>query len=85
MSIARFPFAVLDWEVMNQVLQNTAKQIPSFTVGIKLITFSTHDATEEERAKRAVSDIQRRATEIGPVLEEILQVHCHWRHWGLND
>ena len=25
----------------------------------------------------------RRATEIGPVLEEILQTH--WEHWGLND
>jgi len=25
----------------------------------------------------------KRATEIGPVLEEILQ--SHWEHWGLND
>jgi hypothetical protein len=25
----------------------------------------------------------KRATEIGPVLEEIL--HSHWEHWGLND
>lgn len=28
-------------------------------------------------------DNERRATEIGPVLEEILRTH--WEHWGLND
>jgi hypothetical protein len=26
---------------------------------------------------------ERRATEMGPVLEEILR--SHWEHWGLND
>ena len=68
---------------MNQVLHNSvaAKQIPM--MAIKLIAFNTQDATEEQRAERAVRDNQRRATEIGPVLEEILQEH--WRHWGLND
>jgi hypothetical protein len=50
---------------------------------IKLIALHTQGATEEERAERAMRDIQRRATEIGPVLEEILQEH--WRHWGLNE
>jgi hypothetical protein len=28
-------------------------------------------------------DLQKRATVISPVLEEILQPH--WEHWGLND
>ena len=69
---------------MNQVLHTVeaAKQIP-LNVEIKLIALNTQDATEEQRAERAVRDNQRRATEIGPVLEEILQEH--WRHWGLND
>jgi len=73
---------------MNQVLHNnadTAKQI-AVNAGIKLIAFNTPDANEELRAERAVHENQRRATEIGPVLEEILQEHWdHWRHWGLND
>ena len=69
---------------MNQVLHHmeSAKQIPLHE-GIKLIAFRTQDAMDEERAERAVRDNQRRATEIGPVLEEILQEH--WRHWGLNE
>ncbi|HXF09755.1 MAG TPA: hypothetical protein VN625_03145 [Desulfuromonadaceae bacterium] len=39
----------------------------------------------EGRAVTATSGDEnaRRATEIGPVLEEIL--HDHWKHWGLND
>jgi hypothetical protein len=69
---------------MNQVLHTVevAKQIP-LSVELKLIALTTQDATEEQRAERAVRDNQRRATEIGPVLEDILQEH--WRHWGLND
>jgi hypothetical protein len=82
--IARLTFPVLDLQVMNQVLHSVeaAKQIP-LNVEIKLIAFSTRDATDEQRAERAIRDNQRRATEIGPVLENILQ--GHWRHWGLND
>ncbi|MDR3458179.1 MAG: hypothetical protein P4N60_12075 [Verrucomicrobiae bacterium] len=69
---------------MNQMLDNVeiAKPIPA-NAGSKLISFNTPDATEEQRVERAVRDNQRRSTEIGPVLEEILQEH--WRHWGLND
>lgn len=31
----------------------------------------------------AAGENTKRATEIGPVLEEIL--HSHWEHWGLNE
>jgi hypothetical protein len=31
----------------------------------------------------AFGENTKRATEIGPVLEEIL--HSHWEHWGLNE
>jgi len=31
----------------------------------------------------AAGENERRATEIGPLLEEIL--HTHWEHWGIND
>ena len=64
---------------MNQVLHtvDAAKPIP---LAIKLIAFHSQNTAEEQRAERAVRDNQRRATEIGPVLEEILQEH--WRHWG---
>lgn len=61
---------------------DSAKQVP-LNMAIKLIAFTCQDTAEERRAERAVRDNQRRATEIGPVLEEILQEH--WRHWGLND
>jgi len=36
-----------------------------------------------DRSRGAADDNEKRATEIGPVLEEIL--HSHWNPWGLND
>ena len=36
-----------------------------------------------EKSKYTLDEIQKRATEVGPVLEEML--HSHWEHWGLND
>jgi hypothetical protein len=36
-----------------------------------------------ERLERAIDEIQKRATEIGPVLDEIL--HIPWNHWEINE
>ncbi|MBW8864681.1 MAG: hypothetical protein JF609_07115 [Verrucomicrobia bacterium] len=60
-----------------------AKDTKQITAGneMKLIAANTRTATEQ--ADRHVHENQRRATEIGPVLEGILR--NHWRHWGLND
>jgi hypothetical protein len=67
---------------MNQVLpishgtnQNTAN------ADMKLIAL--HILTTPEQAEQAVRENQRRATEIGPVLESILQ--NPWCHWGPDD
>ena len=69
---------------MNQVLHTVDAAKPmALTTDIKLIAFHTQVDIEAQRAEHAVRDNQRRATEIGPVLEDILQEH--WRHWGLND
>jgi len=67
---------------MNQVLP-MVEDTKQTTAGkeMKLIAPNTRTATEQ--AERHVRENQRRATEIGPVLEGILQ--NHWRHWGLND
>ena len=48
---------------------------------VKLITFHTRTATAQ--AEFTLRHIEKRATEIGPVLEAILA--DHWRHWGLNE
>ena len=32
---------------------------------------------------KPMDENEKRATEIGPVMEEILR--SHWEHWGLND
>jgi len=66
---------------MKDQLMNAVRQ----TVG------GTNDPVPEERS--AVTETtngemeqgnnDRRATEVGPVLEEILR--SHWQHWGLND
>jgi hypothetical protein len=36
-----------------------------------------------DRMENAGGENEKRATEIGPVLEEIL--HSHWDYWGLNE
>jgi uncharacterized protein YggE len=67
---------------MNQVLTISpdTKQITA-NADMKMIAF--HIVTTPEAAERAVRENQRRATEIGPVLEAILQ--NPWCHWGPDD
>ncbi len=67
---------------MNQAL-NITKDTRLITTGtqVKLITFRTRTATRQ--AELTMQHIEKRATEIGPVLEAILE--NHWRHWGLNE
>jgi hypothetical protein len=56
------------------------KRIASKT-GAQLVAGGTATATEQ--ADRAVKENSRRAEEIGPVLEEMLD--NQWKHWGLNN
>lgn len=74
--------SLLKLQVMNQLLHSVAdtKQI---TAGTKMKLLAPNTRTTTEQAEQHVRENQRRATEIGPVLEGILQ--NHWRHWGLND
>jgi len=57
---------------------------------------TTNDARNSSRRVELIEDVklmtkemkpmdenEKRATEIGPVMEEILR--SHWEHWGLND
>jgi len=66
---------------MNQILKimDDAKQI----TGKVQMTLTSGTGSVAEGVERAEHENHRRATEIGPVLEEILQ--NHWRHWGLNE
>jgi hypothetical protein len=67
---------------MKQVTHNvedTMSDAPK--TGMKLIVFETKTVTE--RVDKVARENARRATEIGPVLEDILQ--NKWGHWGLND
>lgn len=66
---------------MNQ-LQHIAKDPghPGVIVRIGLIEDARLTAKD---ARTATYENDRRATEVGPVLEEILR--GHWEHWGLNE
>ena len=67
---------------MNAVRKHVddAKEINS-EKGIALVLGGPTMAVE--KSKYTVDEIQKRATEVGPVLEEML--HSHWEHWGLNE
>jgi len=58
---------------------NDAKQT-SQTVQHKLISFGM---TATQQVKNQSHENQKRATQMGPVLNGIL--HSHWDHWGLNE
>ena len=82
MWIANFRPLVLGLIVMNQVTHIVGdKMLAAPKTGMKLIAFETRTVTEQ--VEKGVRENTRRATEIGPVLEDILQ--NTWGHWGLND
>ncbi|HEX7651944.1 MAG TPA: hypothetical protein VF607_00465 [Verrucomicrobiae bacterium] len=57
---------------------------------VKLLPFTTHTVcttivaeTDLAAIAESIHENDRRATEIGPVLQKMLDEQ--WRHWGLND
>ena len=66
---------------MKQELNKQSPQLIAMNTQVKLISFHTRTATAQ--AEFTLRHIEKRATEIGPVLEAILA--DHWRHWGLNE
>ena len=72
---------VLGLRVMKQVSHTVdTKQI---TGGAEMKQIAFGLLTADEEAERHVRENDRRLSEIGPVLEEILQ--NHWRYWGPNE
>lgn len=67
---------------MNAVpnIANNANQMGS---ELSVLLIQGDSKLAAEKLERAIDEIQKRATQTGPVLDEIL--HIPWDHWGIND